>query len=288
MFDEEKFTAEYYDKLSESESVSEKAEHDAILYGDSFVPVFRAPRWVEQYLEAQRWIDGIRDPEIDILTGCTQNFKPSQAYDRLRRITDEWVSNKQYTEDSILDAINEDYFKSKNNYLMKPYEVDPKRLLISNVCSHDWDKPFPVINQKDMTGFDPNIIYIKPRGYGMKFWIAAKLLGSQPQSFSIDEFPMYKEPVTTVQLRSVIHWDHSHTDYLKDIGVKDGRLYHVWEDGQLFNYRTIDISPIDRAILDTLKTFGHEITEKCCITGPNFNEDKKRLERFIKKGKRKK
>ena len=65
------------------ENVREKAEHDAILYGDSFVPVCRAPRWVEQYLETQRWIDGIRDPEINILTGCTKNFKPQQKIDML-------------------------------------------------------------------------------------------------------------------------------------------------------------------------------------------------------------
>ena len=63
------------------ENVREKAEYDATLYGDSFVMVNRAPRWVERYLERQRWIDGIRDPEIDVLTGCTQNFKPQQEID---------------------------------------------------------------------------------------------------------------------------------------------------------------------------------------------------------------
>lgn len=68
------------------ENVREKAEHDAILYGDSFVQVYRAPRWVEQYLETQHWIDGIRDPEIDILTGCTKNFKPQQKIDMLEAV----------------------------------------------------------------------------------------------------------------------------------------------------------------------------------------------------------
>lgn len=70
------------------DTVREKAEHDAILYGDSFVPVNRAPRWVERYLETQRWIDGIRDPEIDILTGCTQNFKLQQTCDQLEALVD--------------------------------------------------------------------------------------------------------------------------------------------------------------------------------------------------------
>jgi hypothetical protein len=70
------------------DNVREKAEHDAILYGDSFVPIYRAPRWVERYLETQRWIDGIKDPEIDILTGATQNFKQQQNYDQLEALCD--------------------------------------------------------------------------------------------------------------------------------------------------------------------------------------------------------
>lgn len=69
------------------ENVREKAEHDAILYGDSFVPVYRAPRWVEQYLETSRWINGI-DPEINILTGCTKNFKLQQTCDQLESLVD--------------------------------------------------------------------------------------------------------------------------------------------------------------------------------------------------------
>jgi hypothetical protein len=70
------------------ENVREEAEREAILYGDSFVPVYRTPRWVERYLETQRWIDGIRDPEIDILTGATQNFKQQQNYDQLEALVD--------------------------------------------------------------------------------------------------------------------------------------------------------------------------------------------------------
>jgi hypothetical protein len=70
------------------ENVREKAEHDAILYGDSFVPICRAPRWVEQYLETQRWIDGIRDPEIVTLTGATKHFKLQQTCDQLKVLLD--------------------------------------------------------------------------------------------------------------------------------------------------------------------------------------------------------
>lgn len=59
------------------ENVREKAEHDAVLYGDSFIiPV----RYKDLY---DIWIDSIRDPEINILTGCTKNFKPQQKIDML-------------------------------------------------------------------------------------------------------------------------------------------------------------------------------------------------------------
>lgn len=71
-----------------TDTVKEKAANDAILYGDSFVQVYRVPRWVERYLETQRWIEGIRDPKIDILTGCTQNFKVQQKIDKLEALYD--------------------------------------------------------------------------------------------------------------------------------------------------------------------------------------------------------
>jgi hypothetical protein len=62
------------------ENVREKAEHDAVLYGDSFIiPV----RYKDLY---DIWIDSIRDPEIDILTGCTKNFKPQQKIDMLEAV----------------------------------------------------------------------------------------------------------------------------------------------------------------------------------------------------------
>jgi hypothetical protein len=62
------------------ENVREKAEHDAVLYGDSFIiPV----RYKDLY---DIWIDSIRYPEIDILTGCTKNFKPQQKIDMLEAV----------------------------------------------------------------------------------------------------------------------------------------------------------------------------------------------------------
>lgn len=62
------------------ENVREKAEHDAVLYGDSFIiPV----RYKDLY---DIWIDSIRDPEIDIVTGCTQNFKQQQKIDMMEAV----------------------------------------------------------------------------------------------------------------------------------------------------------------------------------------------------------
>lgn len=64
------------------ENVREKAEHDAVLYGDSFIiPV----RYKDLY---DIWIDSIRDPEINILTGCTKNFKLQQTCDQLESLVD--------------------------------------------------------------------------------------------------------------------------------------------------------------------------------------------------------
>lgn len=248
----------------------------------------------------------MKDDEI-IVTGATKCFKPVTSFDRLQKILDECISNKQYTSDSIMDYIRKyTRYLSKCNGADIPYPVmmeSDVRIMHDEVVkpitkeifktlilrgTNVYDRNGRMYLLDSLHGFDPDTLYIRPRACGRNFWVATKLLGLQPQSFSIDEFPTPPKPITTVQLKSVIYWNNSHMDYLKDIRVKDGRLSHVWENEQLFNYCTNDISSIDQAMLDTLRMFGHGVTEKGYITGPNFNEDKKRLERFIKKGKRKK
>ena len=77
-------------------NVREKAEHDAVLYGDSFLTVYRAPEWVAKYMQRQRWIDGIRDPKFDILTGCAKCFKPETTYTWYDKLLKHIMANSTY------------------------------------------------------------------------------------------------------------------------------------------------------------------------------------------------
>ena len=224
------------------ENVREKAEYDAILYGDSFVPVNRAPRWVERYLETQRWIDGIRDPEIDVLTGCTQNFKMQQEYDMLEAVF------------NILDADKPD----RNGRIWQ------KELLTKQLMKPIW--------------------MIPPRHH--KSWMWMKLL--QMQSFEIQQRTLMNPPSTKWDINSVIHMHWPAPD-LTDLKAHDFRYGKMWEDQTLINYATGGVSHIDRIVLEGLAAFGPELMDKGILTAPNLNNnDKKLLERVIKKGRKRK
>ena len=224
------------------EDVIEKAKYDATLYGDSFVPVYRAPRWVERYLETQRWIDGIRDPKINILTGCTKNFKPQQKIDMLEAVF------------NILDADKPD----RNGRIWQ------KELLAKQLMKPLW--------------------MIPPRHH--KSWMWMKLL--QMQSFEIQQRALMNPPSTKWDINSVIHM-HWPTPDLTDLKAHDFRYGKMWEDQMLINYATGDVSPIDRMALEGLATFGPELMDKGILTAPNLNNnDKKLLERVIKKGRKRK
>lgn len=225
------------------DSVREKAEHDAILYGDVFVPVHRAPRWVERYLETQRWIDGIKDPEIDILTGCTQNFKVQQKIDKLEALYD------------ILDTEAPD----RNGRIWK---------------------------REALKGFMNNKIYLTPpRGH--KSWLWLKLLELQ-KSYEINVVQTLNAPPSTkVDLKSVIHMRWPKQD-LSNLKAHDFRYGKMWQDQELINYATGDVSHIDKTILDSLATFGPDINSGYGLSTPNLNDiDKKKLERVIKRRKKK-
>lgn len=259
---------------------------------EEITPEFIRTEWDHPIAQAEfqkDWDKGIVDEDI-IVAGATQNFKQSQEYDKIKEIIEKYWSDEEYPEvENILDAINEDYFKSEDNYLMKPCEVDPKRLLISNVCSRNWDKPFPVMTELDsMSGFQPNTLYIRPRAFGRTYksslWIRLLALGLDHQSYSIDESTIPSKPITTVQLKSVIHWGHSHPNYLEDIKIKDNKVHHALEE--LVGYN--DLSPISQMIVDSFKVAGPEMLKQGKLVGPNFNEDKKRLERSIKNRRKKK
>ena len=228
------------------ENIREKAEHDAVLYGDSFVLVNRAPRWVERYLERQRWIDGIRDPEIDVLTGCTKNFKPQQKIDMLEALYD------------TLDTEAPD----RNGRI--------------------WKREFmnKILNNR--------VFLTAPRGH--KSWLWMKLLEMELQkSYEINLMRTLESPTSTkVDLKSVIHMRWPKPE-LYDLKAHDFRYGKMWDDQTLINYAARDVSHIDKIILDSLGTFGPDINSTYGISTPNLNDiDKKKLERVIKKGKRKK
>lgn len=225
------------------ENVREKAEHDAILYGDSFVQVYRAPRWIERYLETQRWIDGIRDPKIDILTGAAQNFKQQQNYDQLEALCD------------ILGTEAPD----RNGRIWK-------RECMKKILN----------NQTFLT---------VPRGH--KSWLWLKLLELQ-KSYEINVAQTLNAPPSTkVDLKSVIHMRWPKQD-LSNLKARDFRYGKMWQDQELINYATGDVSHIDRMILDSLATFGPDINSGYGLSTPNLNDiDKKKLERVIKRRKKK-
>ena len=218
------------------ENVREKAEHDAVLHGDSFIiPV----RYKDLY---DIWIDGIRDPKIDILTGCTQNFKPQQKLDMLEAVF------------NILDADKPD----RNGRIWQ------KELLMKQFMKPIW--------------------MIPPRHH--KSWMWMKLL--QMQSFEIQQRALMNPPSTKWDINSVIHM-HWPTPDLTDLKAHDFRYGKMWEDQMLINYATGDVSPIDRMALEGLSAFGPELMDKGILTAPNLNNnDKKLLERVIKKGRKRK
>lgn len=217
------------------ENVREKAEHDAILYGDSFVPVYRAPRWVEQYLETKRWIDGIRDPEIDILTGCTKNFKPQQKIDMLEAVF------------NVLDADKPD----RNGRIWQ------KELLMKQLMKPLW--------------------MIPPRHH--KSWMWMKLL--QMQSYEIQQRTLMNPPSTKWDINSVIHMRWPKPD-LSDLKPEVGKI----DDLMVIDYITNTFGPIDQMTIHSFMRHWPELVKKS--PGPNLNDNKKALERVIKKGRKRK
>jgi len=76
---------------------------------------------------------------------------------------------------------------------------------------------------------------------------------------------------------------------ISDMKAHNFRYGKMWQDQALINYAAEDVSHIDTIILDSLATFGSDINSEYGLSTPNLNDiDKKKLERVIKKGKRKK
>ena len=258
-------------------NIREKAEYNATLYGDSFIPIHRCPNWIEQYLERQRWIDGIKDPKIDILTGCTQNFKVQSNTDKL----------EAYVKDveafvNLLDTSKPD----RNGRIWKKDCL--KKILIGEyppVLGRGW------VNLKEIFN-DPYVQIIGGRGINRTLYSNIyQMMSYNNMAMSINQmWRLINRPFSTKwNINSVIHMHWSSPD-LTDLKARDFRYGKMWEDQRLINYATGDVSHIDRIILDSLATFGPDLNSGYGMSTPNLNDtDKKKLERVIKKkgGKRK-
>lgn len=211
------------------ENVREKAEHDAVLYGDSFIiPI----RYKDLY---DIWIDSIRDPEIDILTGCTKNFKPQQKIDMLEAVF------------NMLDADKPD----RNGRIWQ------KELLMKQLMKPVW--------------------MIPPRHH--KSWMWMKLL--QMQSYEIRQRTLMNPPSTKWDINSVIHMRWPKPD-LSDLKPKVGKI----DDIMVIDYLTNTFGPIDQTTIHSFMRHWPELVKKS--PGPNLNDNKKALERVIKKGRKRK
>ena len=134
--------------------------------------------------------------------------------------------------------------------------------------------------------FMNNKIYLTlPRGN--KSWLWLKLLELQ-KSYEINLVRTLETPPSTkVDLESVIHMRWPKQD-LSNLKAHDFRYGKMWQDQELINYATGDVSHIDTMILDSLAAFGPDINSGYGLSTPNLNDiDKKKLERVIKRRKKK-
>lgn len=127
---------------------------------------------------------------------------------------------------------------------------------------------------------------ITPRGH--KSWLWLKIMDLQ-KSYEINLMQTLETTLSTkVDLKSVINMKWQKPE-MSDMKAHNFRYGKMWQDQALINYATEDVSHIDTIILDSLATFGPDINSAYGISTPNLNDiDKKKLERVIKKGKRKK
>lgn len=331
MFDKEKFTPEFYDKLSESE----KKELIRVMLEDQLTDglhIKGLPKPVQNSIKSAaklsaknmkeetmagypvEWINGIkskdeiRNSEIDVLTGCTQNFKLQQKIDMLEAYEDDirkFLGIAQYRTIPISDRAviyppyRDEMIKSVKRLPIHTYDWPVAPSHRADRMGRIWLDSMPKLCEhvgisKDdylawlyastrKRGYQPNTLYIRPRAFGHNYKSSLWMKLMDVQSYSIDNFPMLPEPITTVQLYDVIHWNPVHINYTFGLKAKDCRARYALEE--LVGYN--DLSPISRMIFDSLKVNGPEMLKQGKLVGPNFNEDKECLERFIKRRKKK-
>lgn len=121
---------------------------------------------------------------------------------------------------------------------------------------------------------------IPPRHH--KSWMWMKLL--QMQSFEIQQRALMNPPSTKWDINSVIHMRWPKPD-LTDLKPEVGKI----DDIMLIDYISETFGPIDQMMMDSFMRHWPELMDKGILTAPNLNNnDKKLLERVIKKGRKRK
>jgi hypothetical protein len=123
------------------------------------------------------------------------------------------------------------------------------------------------------------IYLIPPRHH--KSWMWLKFL--EMQSYEIQHKPLVIPPSKKIDLYSVIHMRWPKPD-LSDLKPEVGKI----DDLMVMDYITDTFGPIDQMTMYSFMKHWPEMLKQGILVGPNFNEDKKRLERVIKKGRKRK
>lgn len=118
------------------------------------------------------------------------------------------------------------------------------------------------------------VYLIPPRHH--KSWLWLKFL--EMQSYEIRHKPLVIPPSKHLNLDSVIHMKWPKPD-LSDLKPEVGKI----DDIMVMDYITETFGPIDQMTLHSFMKHWPELVKK---PGPNLNDNKKALERVIKKGRR--
>ena len=142
------------------------------------------------------------------------------------------------------------------------------------------DRNGRIWKKEALKGFMNNKIYMTlPRGH--KTWLWLKLLELQ-KSYEINLVQTLETPPSTkVDLKSVIHMRWPKPD-LSDLKPEVGKI----DDLMLIDYINNTLGPIDQMAMHSFMRHWPELVKKS--PGPNLNDNKKALERVIKKGRKRK
>ena len=210
------------------------------------------------------------------------------------------MSSKYFLKnDSIPDTVREEaereallygdcYVFTGDAQNFKQQNYDKVKVLLDMVDTEAPDRNGRIWKRECMEKILNNkILLTAPRG--RKSWLWLKLLEKELQkSYEINlTQSLETTPSTKADLKSVIHMRWPKQD-LSNLKAHDFRYGKMWQDQALINYATGDVSHIDMVILNSLATFGPDINSGYGLSTPNLNDiDKKKLERVIKRRKRK-